>query len=195
VSNRTVEDPKVLVADLLARLGLTQQQLGEKGGLRREEINKVISGENKATSDRIRGGLATAFGISRDDLARWFSGELSTDEVHARSKAGGSPKPELVVVPVLQYANLERLLSRRPDYYSTAAIAFARSLGFGAEEEPTEEKWHEILLDAMLTERNAMRGGSKVPAPPPVEEEESFDERMARLQPAKKPKAKKLTAR
>jgi transcriptional regulator with XRE-family HTH domain len=46
-----------------SRRGWTQQELADKAGLDRVEINALENGRNKGSSSRIRDGLAKAFGI------------------------------------------------------------------------------------------------------------------------------------
>lgn len=64
---------------LRKRLGLTQAQVADRAGLRRDEVTKVETGANKATSARVRDGLARAFGVSVDDLVRYLDGALELD--------------------------------------------------------------------------------------------------------------------
>jgi len=45
------------------RRGWTQQELADKAGIDRVEVNALERGRNKGSSARIRGGLAKAFGI------------------------------------------------------------------------------------------------------------------------------------
>lgn len=62
---------------LRERLGLTQDQAAERGGLRRDEVTKVERGTNKASTSRIREGLARAYGVTLDQLAGYLEGSLS----------------------------------------------------------------------------------------------------------------------
>jgi hypothetical protein len=55
-----------------------------RGGLRREEVNKVELGGNKATSGRMRSGLAKAFGVTEAEVATWLDGTTSTEEMFER---------------------------------------------------------------------------------------------------------------
>lgn len=64
---------------LRKRLGLTQAEVAERAGLRRDEVTKVETGANKATSARVRDGLAQAFGLSVDELVRYLEGDTELD--------------------------------------------------------------------------------------------------------------------
>ena len=64
---------------------LTQDQVSERSGgrLTRIEVNKVEGGGNKATSDKIRTGLAQALDVPRDRLADYLDGRITLPEVVA----------------------------------------------------------------------------------------------------------------
>jgi transcriptional regulator with XRE-family HTH domain len=64
------------------RLDLSQDAVAERSGgiLKREEVSKVESGTNQARADRVRRGLAMAFGVTRDRLAAYLDGEIEVDE-------------------------------------------------------------------------------------------------------------------
>lgn len=66
------------VEELRKAVGLTQDQVAQRSGgkLSRNDANKVESGRNKATSDRIRSGLAEAFGVSRDQMSAYMEGRI-----------------------------------------------------------------------------------------------------------------------
>lgn len=76
---------------LRKRLGLTQAQVAERAGLRRDEVTKVESGANKATSARVRDGLARAFGLSVDELVSYLDGAT---ELEALSPAATPAAPQ-----------------------------------------------------------------------------------------------------
>ena len=66
-------------AALRKRLGLTQAQVAERAGLRRDEVTKVEGGANKATSARVRDGLARAYGLSVDELLGYLDGAVELE--------------------------------------------------------------------------------------------------------------------
>lgn len=80
-----------LVRALRAELGVSQSRLAEMGGLQRIDVANLEGGRNKATSDHIRDGLAVAFKLTREELARALAGELSPED--AMALAHGRPEP------------------------------------------------------------------------------------------------------
>lgn len=83
-------------------LGLTQEELAERTlRLERVEVQKIESGKNKATTDRVRAGLATAFGVTRDTVALYLDEAISFDEMMRRISEARSPDPEHVTLPDL----------------------------------------------------------------------------------------------
>lgn len=69
---------------LRTALGLTQEQVADRGGLDRTEVNKLEAGKNQATTDRIRASLAVAFASTRDDIAAYLEDRIGLDEILAR---------------------------------------------------------------------------------------------------------------
>lgn len=61
---------------------LTQEQVAERSGgmFNRVLANKVATGKNQGSSERVHAGLAHAFGLSRDELANYVSGRASLAE-------------------------------------------------------------------------------------------------------------------
>ncbi len=58
-------------------LGLTQEQLAAEGRLRRDQICHIERGDNQASSNAVRAGLARAFGLSRDDTDEYLEGRIT----------------------------------------------------------------------------------------------------------------------
>lgn len=84
--------------ELRERLGLTQQQIGDRAGYGRDAINKVEGGKSQVSSARMRDGLADALGLARADLDAFIGGRITVDEAVARS---GSREPSPApVVPI-----------------------------------------------------------------------------------------------
>jgi transcriptional regulator with XRE-family HTH domain len=71
--------------ELRERLGMTQQQVGEKAGYGRDAINKLEAGKLQASSARMRDGLADAFSLSRADLDAFVGGRITVEEAAERS--------------------------------------------------------------------------------------------------------------
>lgn len=71
----------VVVRELRSALKLSQAALAERANVDRVEIIAVEKGRNKATSDRMRDGLARAFGLRIEDLRRALQGEMSPAEL------------------------------------------------------------------------------------------------------------------
>lgn len=81
-----------LVRALRERLGLTQEDLAERAkaehpSFDRVYVSKIEAGTNKATSAKMRDGLAAAFGLSRGDLEDYLSERISVDEAVRRMRA------------------------------------------------------------------------------------------------------------
>lgn len=67
------------VRALRTRLGLTQEQLAERAGIRRQEANKIEVGKNQCSSARIQRGLAKGFGLPLDHLLAYLDARLPLD--------------------------------------------------------------------------------------------------------------------
>lgn len=83
-------DPKItgpdapsakLLTTLRAALGLTQARLADLAHVDRIEIIAVEKGRNKASSARMRDGLARAFGLSASVMSKGLEGILAPDDV------------------------------------------------------------------------------------------------------------------
>lgn len=66
-----------MVRALRKELGLTQEALADRAGLQRTRVVRIESDAEKGSSPNVRRGLATAFGLSLDDLDLYLRGELS----------------------------------------------------------------------------------------------------------------------
>lgn len=78
------------VRSLREALGLSQERIAERGGLRRVEISKVEGGHNMATSYDMRRCLAAGFGLALEDLVELLDGETPIETLRSRCK----PAPE-----------------------------------------------------------------------------------------------------
>lgn len=62
-------------------LGLSQAQLAKRAELDRIEILNVEKGRNKASSARIRDGLARGFGLSIEETSAGLDGHLTPEDI------------------------------------------------------------------------------------------------------------------
>lgn len=90
-----------LVRALRERLGLTQEALAERAKTEhptfdRVYLSKIESGANKATSAKIRDGLAAAFGLNRGDLEDYLSERISLDEAARRTRTARKSDPQVI---------------------------------------------------------------------------------------------------
>lgn len=74
------------VRSLRKRLDLTQDQVAARAAeqfpdFRRDYVTKVETGANKATTARIRRGLAAGLGLTQEELSRFLDGTSSLEEV------------------------------------------------------------------------------------------------------------------
>ncbi len=77
--------PGLLIRELRLALRLTQEGVAKRATdagypLTRNDVVKVETGANQATSDRARAGLAAGFGLSRDDVANLLDGRVGIEE-------------------------------------------------------------------------------------------------------------------
>lgn len=98
VCNRTMnadETPGDRVKAIRKALGLTQEDVAARAGIRRDAVVKVESGTNQAGSAAVRSGLARAFGLTLDDVASVLEGRLDADAAVRRARGELAP-----VVPI-----------------------------------------------------------------------------------------------
>ena len=79
------------VRSLRQALGLTQEKLADASGLARDEVCRLETGWNRATSGRVRQGLARGFGLTLEDTFAFVEGRLSVVAAAMRAKP---PKPK-----------------------------------------------------------------------------------------------------
>lgn len=77
------------IRELRKRMGLTQDQMGDKCGIRGWAVMRFESGRNKATSYESVASLAQGVGVNVDAMAKYLDGELSMDALLA-GKAGAA---------------------------------------------------------------------------------------------------------
>jgi hypothetical protein len=88
-TTKKLQESAVRVQSLIDRLGMTQEavalaavQAGRK--LTRNDVNKVCTGLNKATTEKIRGGLAAGMKLHRLALNDYLDGKISLDDLLRR---------------------------------------------------------------------------------------------------------------
>lgn len=89
------ETPGDRVKAIRKALGLTQEEVASRPGMRRDAVVKVESGANQAGSAAIRAGLARAFGLTLDDVASVLEGRLDAEGAVRRARGELAP-----VVPI-----------------------------------------------------------------------------------------------
>lgn len=78
------------VRELREALDLSQEQLAERGGVTRTEISKIEHGHNYASSFAMRQSLATAFGLSLEDLGELLDGRTAISTLRKRCRINGA---------------------------------------------------------------------------------------------------------
>lgn len=80
--------PDLGVGDVVRALrttsGMTQQRLADLAGVGRIEVIAVEKGRNKATSIRMRDGLARAFGLTREDMSLVLEKKITVNDALSR---------------------------------------------------------------------------------------------------------------
>lgn len=77
------------VKRLIKELKTTQDEVAERAAklgskLTRNDVNKVCTGLNKASTEKIRGGLSLGFGVSRTDMSDYLDGRLDVRDLMRR---------------------------------------------------------------------------------------------------------------
>jgi transcriptional regulator with XRE-family HTH domain len=144
---RVVKDD---VRALRQALKLSQDAVAERSGgrLKRVEVSRIETGGNRATSDRVRVGLASAFGLSRDEMADYLEGRadlvLTLDRIRRR-KLGGEGDASKPMTP------LDIAIAFFGDTISPAAAARVREAAAGHEHEKKPIEWGQDLRKAQQT--------------------------------------------
>jgi transcriptional regulator with XRE-family HTH domain len=81
-------------------LGLTQDELAARAGIRRDTVVKVESGANQASTAAIRGGLARAFGLTLDEIGHLVEGRMSAADAVRRGSSRGEDVEPAPVIPL-----------------------------------------------------------------------------------------------
>lgn len=74
----------------------THNLLAEKSQLHRTDIAKLEGGHSKGRSERMRAGLARAFGVHIDDMTRYLDGEINLEALVLLSGRPGAPATDRV---------------------------------------------------------------------------------------------------
>lgn len=110
VCNRTMsadETPGDRIRAIRKALGLTQEDVAARAGIRRDAVVKVERGANQAGSAAIRSGLARAFGLTLDDVASVLEGRLDAEAAVRRARGELAP-----VVPITAAVTAPRAETR-----------------------------------------------------------------------------------
>ena len=119
------------------RRGWTPQELADRAGLDRVEVNAVERGRNKATSARIRDGLARAFGVHPAEIG---GGK------RPRSDPPDSSYPSLGNAAAWQMAEAA-YRATHPDKFSDDVYTRARAMSFSSLPDPVDE---DFVADVLL---------------------------------------------
>jgi transcriptional regulator with XRE-family HTH domain len=150
-------ETKELVRALRKQLDLTQEEVAERSGgmLKRHEISKIESGTNQARSDRVRGGLARAFGLSRDHLASYLEGKIDLEAVLSLS---GHSSGEILLDSRYQNAQAAALFAHY-EKIPESIIEEVQSDDLFARNDPPPQAW----LEEMRSRWRAARFAAKDP--------------------------------
>lgn len=128
------------VAALRKRLKLSQELVGERGGLARDVVNKIENGGNKLTSHDARKKLALGLGITPASLDSYLDGAAPLESVAASAERDESATPAHVPADP-------------PTPIGSGGAAFERALGVAFR----SGEFELVDLDAV---RLVLRGGA-----------------------------------
>lgn len=122
---------------------LTQDEIAERAGIPRTQVNKVEGGYNKLTSSDMLKALSVALDLSRDDFESYIRKRIALPEVLARRGVKRAPVelPEDLVKYVRSWSERQW-----PLRVQEAAAAAARALDFKGGL-PVGEEWL-VFLEA-----------------------------------------------
>jgi transcriptional regulator with XRE-family HTH domain len=111
VTDLTALYPPRMLADWVkktrAERDWTQQELADKAGLDRVEINAIENGRNKGSSHRVRDGLARAFGVPLATVAA-EAGDQKAATTDAEVSVEYERNPKLARMALGQHREWER---------------------------------------------------------------------------------------
>lgn len=107
--SRHMDDTAKRIKSLRTRLTMSHDDvaLGSGGRIDRTMMSKLESGRNKASTARVREGLALATGVRPDRMSDYLDGKLSLEEVLAKRSAPDVTQPARATPP--------RVASSAPD--------------------------------------------------------------------------------
>ncbi len=93
--------PGDLVKRLREALDISQETTAARSGgkLTRDDLSKIEMGRNKATSDRVRAGLAEAAGVTRDEIADYLDERIPLEQLLAQRAARATGRAEPAAAP------------------------------------------------------------------------------------------------
>ena len=144
---------------LRTKAGWTQNELAQRSGtLTRLDVVNVEGGRNQATSGRILGGLATAFGVSVEAMQRHLLDGASLTEAPVVRSIELDPRYPSRSEAIAQLLNDPEWHGVTSEEVEEAADAFAVALD--ADEDPGFGFWFDgIRQQLKLRRRGKMRLG------------------------------------
>lgn len=96
----TTDTPGSRLKRLRSELGLTQEEVAQRGGLDRSSVVKLERGVTQGRSGPMREGLARGFGLTVEDVAKLLDGRLTPKAaaVLARTPHQAAPLPPETVM-------------------------------------------------------------------------------------------------
>lgn len=125
--------------ELRERRGLTQDAaaLASGGVLRREEITKIETGKNLATTSRVREGLAKAYRVPVEALGAYLDEDITLDALVAHPADNHD---------WTHHGNIESALGyHRRDRWSGPTLAAGRAFALVMTDDPAPEEWTPLL--------------------------------------------------
>lgn len=123
---------------LRERRGMTQEAaaLASQGVLRREEIAKLETGKNLASTSRMQEGLAKAYRVPPSALGAYLREDITLDDLVS------SPDDHH---DWTHHGNIESALSYHGDRWSGPTVAAGKSFALLMKDDPQPPEWKEIL--------------------------------------------------
>lgn len=107
------------------------------GALRREEIAKLETGKNQATTSRMRELLAKAYRVPQEALGAYFRADITLDDLVAHPQDNHE---------WTHHGNIESALSyHRSERWSGPTVAAGKAFALIVADDPEPEQWTELL--------------------------------------------------
>mgnify|MGYP001609984842 FL=1 len=125
--------------ELRERRGMTQEQAARATGgvLRREEIAKLETGKNQATTSRMREQLAKAYRVPEEALGAYFREDITLDSLVAHQDDQHD---------WTHHGNIEAALSYHgADRWSGPTVAAGKAFSLLMKDDPEPPEWAKLL--------------------------------------------------